>query len=60
MRLKSFWKYLELYLTQIFDIGNSTGSLFLEIITLFRTFQRIGAPPEFIIKFSPECAKMFR
>lgn len=51
--------YFGLFITQIFDIGNSTGSIVMEAVTLLRTFQRFSAPSEFITKFSPEFMEMF-
>ncbi|KAK8837324.1 hypothetical protein M9Y10_036757 [Tritrichomonas musculus] len=51
--------YFGLFISQLFDIGNSTGSLVMEILTLFRTFQRLSAPSEFRTKFSPDCFRMF-
>lgn len=51
--------YFYLYCTQFFDISNSAGSLFLEAITLYKTFQRISAPKSFISKISTECKKLF-
>lgn len=51
--------FLKLFLLQLFDIGDSAGSLFNEAFVLFRTFQRFSAPRSFSAKFSDECLKMF-
>lgn len=53
-------KFIILFLKQFFDIGKSTGSLFGEIISLFKTFQKVSAPSEFSTKFSRECLDMLR
>lgn len=47
------------FIKNLFEIGDSAGSLLSEAITLFKTFQRINAPKVFATKLSPECIKMF-
>lgn len=51
--------FFKLFLSQLFEIGNSAGSLIGEAINLFRTFQRLSATKTFIMKFSSECNGMF-
>ena len=45
---------------QLFDIGDSAGSLLNEGINLFRTFQRISAPKQFSTMFSKDCLSLFK
>ena len=42
-----------------FGVGSSAGSVILEGLGLFKTFQRISAPKSFAIHFSHECFKFF-
>ncbi|KAK8876490.1 hypothetical protein M9Y10_006704 [Tritrichomonas musculus] len=51
--------HLLLFLSEFFDIGNSSGSLLSEALGLFKTFQKIGATKTFSVHFSNECYKMF-
>lgn len=48
-------KHTKLFFAQFLDIGKSTGSLFGEIINLFKMFQKLSAPSEFQTKFAIEC-----
>lgn len=48
-----------LFIRELFDIGNSSGSLLAEALGLFKTFQRIGATKTFSAHFSDQCYKMF-
>lgn len=52
-------EFLKLFFSQLFDIGYSTGSLFSEILGVFRTFQRFSASQSFSTRFSDQCLKMF-
>lgn len=52
--------FIKLFLKQFLDIGKSTGSLFDEIIGLFRTFQKLTAPKKITTKFSRECLSILR
>lgn len=47
------------FITELFDIGNSSGSLISEAIGLFRTFQKLSATKTFSIHFSKDCLKLF-
>lgn len=51
--------FCRLFLSQLFEIGNSAGSLIGEAVNLFRTFQRLSATKTFATKFSSECEGMF-
>ena len=51
--------FYKLFISQLFEIGNSAGSLIGEATNLFRTFQRLSATRTFITKFSNECNGMF-
>lgn len=59
----SFFKkkktYFVLFIKQFFDVGNTSGSLLMEAITLFSTFQKFSAPSDFSNKLSPEFVEMF-
>lgn len=48
------WYFNKLFLLQLFDIGNSAGSLINEAIGLFKTFQKISAPKSFQTRFTSE------
>lgn len=48
-----------LLFSQLFDIGNSAGSLIVEALNIFRTFQRMSAIKSFTVKFSNNCFSMF-
>lgn len=52
--------FVSLFLGQLLDIGGSSGSIFIEAINLFRTFQRLSATKSFAAKFSDNCLKMFQ
>ncbi|KAK8880891.1 hypothetical protein M9Y10_003590 [Tritrichomonas musculus] len=51
--------FLKLFFRQLFDIGYSTGSLFTQVLGVFRTFQRFSASKSFSTRFSDQCLKMF-
>ena len=51
--------YFIVFIKQLFDIGNSAGSLIMSAISLFKTFQRMSAPKVFATKFSHECNELF-
>lgn len=51
--------YFYLFIKDFIDIGNSAGSLLIQAITLFRTFQRLTAPKEFKTKFPHEFQVLF-
>lgn len=53
-------KFLLIFFNQLFDIGNSAGSLIVESINLFRIFQKLSATKTFTAKFSTSCLKMFQ
>lgn len=48
------------FFKQLFDIGDSAGSLLNEGINLFITFQRISAPKQFSTMFSKDCISLFK
>lgn len=48
-----------LFIKEIFDIGNSSGSLLFEALGLFKTFQKISSTKTFSAHFSNECYEMF-
>ena len=52
--------FLRAFMEQLFDIGDSAGSLLNEGINVFRTFQRISAPKQFATMFSYECISLFK
>lgn len=52
--------FVSLFFGQLFDIGGSAGSIFIEAINLFRIFQRLSATKSFTAKFSDSCLKMFQ
>lgn len=52
--------FSSLFFGQLLDIGGSSGSIFIEAINLFRTFQRLSATKSFAAKFSDNCLKMFQ
>ena len=47
------------FFSQLFDIGSSAGSLFNEVLGIFRTFQRFSAAQSFSTRYSDQCRKMF-
>lgn len=49
-----------LFIKQLFDIGNSTGSMIGEALNLFRLFQRLSATKRFSTKFSIESLSWFK
>lgn len=51
--------FVSLFLGQLLDFGYNCGSLISEAFGLFKTFQKISAPPSFTISFTPECSQMF-
>lgn len=44
--------FIFIFVTELFGIGNSAGSLISEAIGLFRTFQRLSATKAFAVHFS--------
>lgn len=51
--------FIGFFLSQLLDFGYNCGSLISEAFGLFKTFQKISAPPSFTISFAPECSQMF-
>ena len=47
------------FIKQLFDVGNSAGSIIFEAINLVRTFQKINSTRSFSILLSKDCLKMF-
>ena len=44
---------------ELFNIGNSTGSLISEIISLFKTFQMLSSTKSFQVHFSKDYLRVF-
>lgn len=59
-RSRSKCPFFRLFFAQLFEIGNSAGSLIGEAINLFRIFQRLSVTKTFTAKFSKECLDMFK
>ena len=51
--------FFKLFMAQLFEIGNSAGSLIGEAVNLFRIFQRLSATKSFVTKISSESNGMF-
>ena len=51
--------FVSTFLLNFFDFGYNCGSIITEIISLFRTFQKLSAPATFSAKLSPKSLEMF-
>lgn len=47
------------YLKQFFGASSSAGSIIMQALNLFKTFQRLSAPKSFALHFSHDCFKFF-
>ena len=52
--------FVSLFFGQLFDIGGSAGSIFIEAINLFRIFQRLSATKSFTAKWTNFCTAYFK